>query len=313
MPTLPTTSTGTPAVRCRWPSSSVVVVLPLVPVTAMTSLGTQRQASSSSPRTGRPRSRAAAITGAVGGTPGDLTTARTRSSSATPSTPAWTSTAAGISSRPLRRSRGAESTRSPRCRARAAAPRRRAPSGRGRRSGTDRAGAAGAGDMRRGTVVLRANRAPSRGMAARLRRTLAILLVVARRRHRDGRRALARPGRAPAVGRDHRHRDLALPPRGARRLRAAGRLGRALRRRAAAGAADRRGPVGRPRRGRDAGARPSAGRRQRARRGARRGRVGDQAAAADRAGRGRRARRADRGGGAVGAAARVACACAGAG
>ena len=60
--------------------SSVVVVLPLVPVTAMNSLGISRQASSTSPSTGSPRSRAAAMTGACAGTPGDLTTARTCSS-----------------------------------------------------------------------------------------------------------------------------------------------------------------------------------------------------------------------------------------
>ena len=52
--------------------SSVVVVLPLVPVTAMNSLGISRQASSTSPSTGSPRSRAAAMTGACAGTPGRL-------------------------------------------------------------------------------------------------------------------------------------------------------------------------------------------------------------------------------------------------
>ena len=40
------------------------------------------------------RSRAAAMAGAVAGTPGDLTTARTRSRSARPSVPAWSSTPA---------------------------------------------------------------------------------------------------------------------------------------------------------------------------------------------------------------------------
>jgi hypothetical protein len=34
VPTLPATATARPALRWRWPISSVVVVLPLVPVTA---------------------------------------------------------------------------------------------------------------------------------------------------------------------------------------------------------------------------------------------------------------------------------------
>ena len=55
------------------------MVLPLVPVTATKRFGSRRQASSSSPITGKPRSRAAAIAGAVAGTPGLLTTQRTRS------------------------------------------------------------------------------------------------------------------------------------------------------------------------------------------------------------------------------------------
>ena len=53
-----------PASRWMWPISSTVVVLPFVPVTATNSLGSSRHASSSSPSTGSPRSRAAAITGA---------------------------------------------------------------------------------------------------------------------------------------------------------------------------------------------------------------------------------------------------------
>ena len=59
VPTLPATATGSPASRWMWPISSVVVVLPFEPVTAMNSLGSSRQASSSSPTTGSPRSRAA--------------------------------------------------------------------------------------------------------------------------------------------------------------------------------------------------------------------------------------------------------------
>ena len=64
VPTFPATATGRPAVRCRWPISSVVVVLPLVPVTAQKAFGISRQASSSSPVTSIPRSRAARTTGA---------------------------------------------------------------------------------------------------------------------------------------------------------------------------------------------------------------------------------------------------------
>ena len=69
------------------PSSSVVVVFPFVPVTATSRFGSSRQASSSSPSTGRPRSRAATSTGASFGTPGLFTTVATRSSSSTPSVP----------------------------------------------------------------------------------------------------------------------------------------------------------------------------------------------------------------------------------
>ena len=76
VPTLPATATGSPAARWIAPSSSAVVVLPLVPVTATKRFGSSRQASSSSPSTGSPRSSAAAITGASRGTPGLLTTVR---------------------------------------------------------------------------------------------------------------------------------------------------------------------------------------------------------------------------------------------
>src|SRR5271166_1881429 len=79
------------------PISSVVVVLPLVPVTAMNSLGNIRHASSSSPMTGSPRERAAAITGACAGTPGLLTTQRTRPSRDSPWGPACTCTPASSS------------------------------------------------------------------------------------------------------------------------------------------------------------------------------------------------------------------------
>ena len=65
-----------PAARWIAPISSTVVVLPLVPVTAISSLGSRRQASSSSPITVIPRARAAAISGPRRGTPGLLTTQR---------------------------------------------------------------------------------------------------------------------------------------------------------------------------------------------------------------------------------------------
>ncbi len=63
-----------PASRQTWPSHSTTVVLPFVPVTATNGFGSERQASSSSPITGTPRSRATSITGAVCGTPGLLIT-----------------------------------------------------------------------------------------------------------------------------------------------------------------------------------------------------------------------------------------------
>ena len=72
VPTLPTTATGSAAVRWTWPIHSVVVVLPLVPVTATNSFETNRQASSSSPMTGTPRALAATIAGACLGYAGAL-------------------------------------------------------------------------------------------------------------------------------------------------------------------------------------------------------------------------------------------------
>src|SRR3954465_3136290 len=76
-----------PASRWMWPISSAGVVLPFVPGTATTSFGISRHANSTSPRTGMPRARASAITGASAGTPGDLTTVRACSSSERPSLP----------------------------------------------------------------------------------------------------------------------------------------------------------------------------------------------------------------------------------
>ena len=83
-PTFPATATGSPASRWMWPMSSVVVVLPLVPVTAMNSFGISRQASSSSPITVAPRCCAAATTGASRGTPGLFTSVRARGTSSLP-------------------------------------------------------------------------------------------------------------------------------------------------------------------------------------------------------------------------------------
>ncbi len=101
VPTFPATATGRPASRQIAPSSSAVVVLPFVPVTATKRCGRSRQASSSSPITGRPRSLAATITGASFGTPGLFTTQATRSSSSTPSTPRCASSPSGTSGRPV--------------------------------------------------------------------------------------------------------------------------------------------------------------------------------------------------------------------
>ncbi len=80
-PTLPATSTGTLPARSIAPTSSVVVVLPLVPVIPMIGLGSMRAASSTSLHTGTPARRAAATGGACPGTPGLLITAVTPASS----------------------------------------------------------------------------------------------------------------------------------------------------------------------------------------------------------------------------------------
>src|SRR4051812_4686958 len=85
-----------------WLISSTVVVLPFVPVTATNSFGISRHASSTSPSTGMPRSRACAITGASAGTPGDLTTPGACSSSASPSLPSLESAPSARSPRARR-------------------------------------------------------------------------------------------------------------------------------------------------------------------------------------------------------------------
>ena len=97
VPTLPATVASIPASRSVWPSHSATVVLPLVPVTAAKRLSSSRQPSSSSPITSRPRSRAAATTGASAGTPGLLTTVFTSSSSWIPSPSSSSSTPSSAS------------------------------------------------------------------------------------------------------------------------------------------------------------------------------------------------------------------------
>jgi hypothetical protein len=97
VPTLPATATGSPASRCTWPIHSVVVVFPFVPVTAISSLESSRQAISSSPTTASPAARAAATTGASCGTPGLLTSVRARGTSWSPGSSRSTSTPAATS------------------------------------------------------------------------------------------------------------------------------------------------------------------------------------------------------------------------
>ena len=76
-PTLPATSTGTPPARSMAPHSSVVVVLPLVPVMPTIGFCNIRDASSTSLHTGTPSARAETTVGSESGTPGDLTNALT--------------------------------------------------------------------------------------------------------------------------------------------------------------------------------------------------------------------------------------------
>src|SRR6187200_1506137 len=82
-PTLPQATELSPAVRRIVSSICTVVVLPLVPVTQSQVPGCSgsrsRQASSTSPHTGTARAVAATISGAVGGTPGEVTTTSTSS------------------------------------------------------------------------------------------------------------------------------------------------------------------------------------------------------------------------------------------
>src|SRR5690606_10451645 len=84
VPTLPTACARSPAARRMDSSICTVVVLPFVPVTASHGAASRprsRHASSTSPHSGRPRSRAAVSSGAVGRQPGEVTTRSTSSGS----------------------------------------------------------------------------------------------------------------------------------------------------------------------------------------------------------------------------------------
>ena len=84
-PTLPTASDGQSAHDCSMASSMcTVVVLPFVPVTASQSAASgrrSRQASSTSPHTGTPRTDAVTSSGCVGRSPGEVTTRSTSGNS----------------------------------------------------------------------------------------------------------------------------------------------------------------------------------------------------------------------------------------
>ena len=86
-PTLPATSTGVPADRKTAPSSSVVVVLPFVPVTPRIGFGRSRAPSSISLHTGTERARALATSSVSPGTPGLFTTRSIPCSSVSSSRP----------------------------------------------------------------------------------------------------------------------------------------------------------------------------------------------------------------------------------
>src|SRR5262245_4598317 len=86
VPMFPATSVGRDCAFSNSPVSVVVVVLPLVPVIAMTSASIAMNPSSSSPITGTPRALAAASAGRVDGTPG-LTTTRSAPANASSGCP----------------------------------------------------------------------------------------------------------------------------------------------------------------------------------------------------------------------------------
>src|SRR5438132_3137354 len=96
-PTFPATATGSPAARNTAPSSSLVVVLPFVPVTPSSGFRNRRKPSSTSLQIGTRRARAAAGSGESPGTPGLLTSRSTSSSNCSSSVPRWTSTPASSS------------------------------------------------------------------------------------------------------------------------------------------------------------------------------------------------------------------------
>ena len=75
VPILPPTRVFRPEAVSSSPSRVVVVVLPLVPLTARSGRRMKGAATSSSPTTGRPAARAAMSQGSSGGTPGDRTMA----------------------------------------------------------------------------------------------------------------------------------------------------------------------------------------------------------------------------------------------
>ena len=100
VPTLPATATGSPAARCIAPSSSTVVVLPFVPVTAQNSFGTQPPADleladdlDAPARARAPRRARPADARALDERPGGGDAAR----SCVPSVSRWTSTPARAS------------------------------------------------------------------------------------------------------------------------------------------------------------------------------------------------------------------------
>ena len=103
-PTFPATSHARPPERSIAPRSSVVVVLPFVPVTPAIGLGSIRAASSTSLHTGTPAARAATTWSVCDGTPGLFTTALspctgTTSPPRTGSTPSSRSLPTSISAR----------------------------------------------------------------------------------------------------------------------------------------------------------------------------------------------------------------------
>ena len=92
---LPPVKTLSPAASRMPATSRVVVVFPLVPVTATMGVRMKRAASSISLNTSMPRPAASASSGLSRGTPGLGTTASTPSSQAGSSAPKWQTAGAG--------------------------------------------------------------------------------------------------------------------------------------------------------------------------------------------------------------------------